>query len=366
MPFKTWVEVSKSALVHNLGFFRKLVGPKRKILCVLKADAYGHGLKEVAEIFKKEENVDWFGVDNLEEALTIRKLGIKKPILVLGYTRRSDLKETILNKISFVAYNRQTLEEIISLKLNKIARVHLKIETGLNRQGIKRNEVLKTLLFIKRNKKYIYLEGVYTHFADFEDTPFVQKQLAEFGEAIELIKENGFKGFIAHAAATGAAILYPDARFDMVRIGIGLYGLSPSVKPLNKKLRPVASWKSVVAQVKEIEKGESVSYGRTWFAKKKTKIAVIPIGYSDGFDRHFSNNGKVLIKGEFAPVLGRVMMNMIVVDVTKIDVEPEETVVLIGKSGKNRITAEGLAENLGTIGYEIICRINPLLPRVVV
>ncbi|MBI3443278.1 alanine racemase [Candidatus Woesebacteria bacterium] len=367
MPFKTWVEISKGALTHNLRFFRKLVGEETKVLCVLKANAYGHGLKEVAEILNKERDADWFGVDNLEEALLIKKLGVAKPILVLGYTRLSNLKETTLNGISFVISNKETLEKIVSLKLNKAARVHLKIETGLNRQGTRRIDVLKILSFIKKHKKYIYLEGVYTHFADFEDAPFVYKQLVEFKNTVRLVKENGFKRFIVHSAATGATILCPNARFDMVRIGIGLYGLSPSLKPLNKELRAVASWKSVVAQVKEAGKDESVGYGRTWFAKKKTRIAVIPIGYSDGFDRHFSNKGKILVKGRFASVLGRVMMNMIVVDVDGIkNLNPEEEAILIGRSGQNKITAEDLAESLGTISYEVVSRINPLLPRVVV
>lgn len=366
-PFKTWVEISKSALTHNLRFFRKLVGARRKILCVLKASAYGHGLKEVTEILNKEKDADWFGVDNLNEALVIRKLGVAKPILVLGYTRLSDLKGTILNNISFCIYNRQTLKKIISLKLNKIARIHLKIETGLNRQGIKRGEILKILSFIKKHKKYIYLEGVYTHFADFEDAPFVRKQVVEFNGTIELIKENGFRGFIAHSAASGAAILYPESLFDMARIGIGIYGPSPLTRTLNKNLKPALSWKSIVAQVKEINTGESVSYGRKWFARKKTKIAIIPIGYSDGFDRHLSNKGKVLIKGKFAPVIGRVMMNMIVVEVTKIgNVNPEDEVILIGKNGRNKITAEELAESLETISHEVLSRINPLLPRIIV
>lgn len=367
MPFKTWVEISRSALTHNLRFFRKLVGKKTKILCVVKANAYGHGLKEVTEILGKLRDTDWFGVDNLEEALLIKKLGVTKPVLVLGYTRLFDLKETMLNGISFVISNKETLEKIVSLKLNKAARVHLKIETGLNRQGIKRNEILKFLSFIKKHKKYIYLEGVCTHFADFENASFVREQLVEFKNAVRLVKENGFKGFIVHSAATGAAILYRDARFDMVRIGIGLYGLSPALSPLNKELRAVASWKSIVAQVKEADKNESVGYGRTWFATKKTKIAVIPIGYADGFDRHLSNKGRVLIRGKFAKVLGRVMMNMIVVDVTNIlNLKAEEEAVLIGKSKKNEILAEELAEKLGTISYEVFSRVNPLLPRIVV
>lgn len=365
--FKTWLEISGGSLVHNLKLFRKMVGPKRKILCVVKANAYGHGLAEVAGILNKEKDTDWFGVDNLNEALAIKKLGIKKPILILGYTRLSDLEKTIQKNISFVVYNKETLKKIVYLKSKKAARIHLKIETGLNRQGIKKDEVLEFLSLIKEHKKYIRLEGIYTHFADFEDAAFIRKQLGEFEDSIRLVKENGFKDFLAHFAATGVTILYPGSHFDAVRIGIGLYGLSPSRKPLDKNMKPVASWKSIVAQVKEIEKGESVGYGRTWIARKKTKIAVIPIGYSDGFDRHLSNSGRVLIKGKFAKVLGRVMMNMIVVDASSIkNLRPEEEVVLIGKSKKDEILAEEIAEKLGTISYEVISRINPHLPRIVV
>jgi len=230
--------------------------------------------------------------------------------------------------------------------------------------------------FILKHKEKLYLEGLSTHFANIEDTldaSFANLQLSRLKDAISNLKRNGVNPQLVHCAASAGTILYPSTHFNMVRIGIALYGLWPSRETkialaLRKKklvLNPVLSWKSIVAQLKVVKAGDSVGYGRTWYAARKTKVAVIPIGYSDGYDRKLSGASRVLINGKFAPVIGRVAMNMIVVDVTGINkINIEDEVVLIGASRKESISAEELAERSGTINYEVVARINERIPRV--
>lgn len=376
VPFKTWVEVSGDSLRDNLNALRKIVGQERKIACVVKANAYGHGIIEVARILERE-SIDFLAVDNIKEALLLKNSGILTPILILGYIELADLKEAILSDFSFVCYNQETLKKIISLSLPKPAKIHLKIETGLNRQGVAKKEIPLFASMIKKAPK-VLLEGISTHFANIEDTlepSFAKEQIAGFREGIRLVRKSGLNPKYIHAAASAGAILYGEAGFNMVRTGIALYGLWPSretkialkMRKRSLILKPVLAWKSLVSQVKEIKTGESVGYGRTWSAPRKSKIAVIPVGYSDGYDRKLSNSARVIIKGRFAPVIGRVAMNMIVVDVTEIvNVSIEDEVTLIGKSGPNEVTADELAQKADTINYEVVSRINPLLPRVIV
>lgn len=376
---RTWVEISKSALLGNLNVFRKLIDPSVKIACIVKANAYGHGLKEIVPILDKA-GADWFGVDSLKEALEIRALGIDKPILILGYTLFSELREAVENRISLTVYNRESLQKILSLKMKKKAKIHLKVETGLNRQGQKANRILSLAKLVMKNKEFFELEGLSMHFANVEDTfdfSFALEQLRVFKEAIGLLKKNNINPPIKHCAASAAALLYPETHFDMIRAGIGLYGLWPSketrialsLKRPKKRLflKPILSWKSILAQVKTVDQGESVGYGRTWFAPRKSTIGIVPIGYYDGYDRKLSNNSRVLINGQFAPVVGRVAMNMIMIDLTGLKkTKPETEVVLIGESAENEIGVDELAERTGTINYEVVSRINPFLPRVVV
>jgi alanine racemase len=256
--------------------------------------------------------------------------------------------------------------------------VHLKIETGLNRQGIGEAEALKLAKSVMRHKEQIFLEGIYTHFSNIEDTldpSFYKNQLGRFKKTLALLKRAKIFPPFVHCAASAGILLYPESLFNMVRVGIGLYGLWPSREiraHLNKrrksmKLRPALSWKSIVAQVKGVKSGSSVGYGRTWTFSRNSKIAVIPVGYWDGYDRKFSNNSRVLVRGRFAPVIGRVAMNMIIADVTDIPmVAPEDEVVLLGKMGHQELSAEEMATRISTINYEIVTRINPTIPRVIV
>jgi alanine racemase len=290
----------------------------------------------------------------------------------------ANVRLPIENDISFVVYNIESLKKIVSLKLDKVAKVHLKIETGLNRQGIKGDDLLEFLRFIKKHKNTVYLEGVYTHYSNIEDTldpSFAKKQLAEFKNALKVVKKEGFNPPLVHTAASAGTLLYPETHFSMVRIGFGIYGwwmsLETRVSLLAQKrnlvLKPVLVWKSMVAEIKHLEVGESVGYGQTWFAARKTKIAVIPVGYSDGYDRRLSNIGRVIINGHYANVIGRVAMNMIVIDITDIkNVKLEDEVALLGNKDGLKVSADEWAKKIGTINYEVVSRINPLLPRQIV
>lgn len=374
---KSWVEISEKAIFDNIASFRKILSKKTKIAAVIKANAYGHDIKTVSGLIYPK--IDLFAVDSIYEALKIRRNGIKKPIIVLGYTLLKDINLAIDNDISFVCYNKETVKKIIDLGLNKIAKVHIKIETGTNRQGVSINEAIKLAKEISKFKNKITIEGIYTHFANIEDTinpDFAMLQLKKFNEAKEVFENKIGKIDYYHCAASAGTILYPSTHFNLIRLGISLYGIWPSkeVKIVNLRktkgsleLKPVLSWKSIVAQIKYIDKGETVSYGRTWTAAKKTKIAIIPVGYFDGFDRKLSNLGRVLINGKFAQVVGRIAMNMFMVDVTHIkEIKVEDEVVLIGEQKGNVISADEIADKLGTISYEVICRINPLIPRIVI
>lgn len=374
MRYRTWAEISRRNLVHNFNIFRKIVGPKVKVCPVVKANAYGHGLKEVVGILDKA-GAEWLGVDSLDEALLVRGQGYGKSILVLGYVPLTRLKEILDSKISLTVYNLVTLKKIVVLKPETPVKIHLKIETGLNRQGVKDKDLLKLAGYALKHPRELVIEGASTHFANIEDTldpTFGRQQLTEFNRQVKLLKKLGVKPVLFHTAASAAAMIYPKTRFKMVRLGIGLYGLWPSretkiaCRGKKIKLLPVLSLRSIVAQVKSIGVGESVSYGRTWIARGKTKIAVIPVGYYDGFDRKLSNCGRVLVKGKSAPVIGRVAMNMIMVEVSAIPgVATEDRVTLIGRDGNSEVTADEIAEKLGTINYEVVTRLSPSLPRII-
>lgn len=372
------IEISRRNLIHNLSQFRKKVGRKKKIMAVVKANAYGHGIKEVAKIVN-QNGVEWLGVNSLEEGLFLRSLRIKKSILLLGYLPLVNIKKAISNNLSFVAYDLEKIKRAnqIATRLKKKARVHLKIETGTNRQGTKLSD-LKEFAQFCLSKKNIFLEGIYTHYANIEDTfdhNFALKQLKQFKKAVRLVNQLGLKP-LCHTACSAAIILYPQTFFDMVRLGIGLYGLWPSreVKILAERsrkvrieLKPVLSWKTIIGQVKQVSKGETIGYGRSFKANRPMKIAVIPVGYWDGYDRRLSSNGRVLVKGQFAPVVGRICMNMFMVDISGIpNVRMENEVILVGEQGKNKITAEELAERMGTINYEVVTRANSLISRKVI
>lgn len=374
----TWVEISRSNLAHNIQTFRDLVGKDRVLCPAVKANAYGHGLTACAPLMV-EAGADWLAVNALFEAVELKEVGIKVPVYIMGYIALEDLSTAVENGFHFVVYNSETLHELalITRKLQKQALTHLKIETGTHRQGVLEGE-LEEILDLYRNNSLVRMEGVAAHFANIEDTTdhsYAEQQLQNFQKIIEKIRAAGFSPEFIHTANTAATILFPKTHFTMVRTGIGNYGLWPSNETYvsamkegkNIALKPVMTWKTKVAQVKKIQAGQYIGYGCTYKTGHDSLIAVLPVGYYDGYDRGFSNNAHVLIGGKRAPVRGRIFMNMTVVDVTDIpDVKVEDEAVLLGRQGDEEVSAEQMAQWIGTINYEVTTRINEKIQRKVV
>jgi len=385
--FLSYIEFSKKNLVHNIKQFRNLLNKKTQISVAIKGNAYGHGQNEIAKIL--EPYVDYFQVNNVEELRLLRKIS-KKKTLILGYIQKSNLfnvlklKNTILTVFSIT----QLIEiNKTAKRLGKIQEICISVDAYLGREGFLLNELKKILREIKKCR-YIKIHSAYAHFANIEDThpserslkwvtnfTHAHKQIKAYKKAIELFELYGFRVPKTHISATSGILVYEKGTgaHDIVRLGIGIYGMWPSehLKFLYKnskfKLKPVLSWKTKVAQIKTLPKGFPVGYGLTYIAKKETRIAVIPQGYADGFDRGLSNKGEVLIKETRCKVIGRVSMNMFTVDVSHLrNIKIEDEVVIIGKQGKEEITVEEIAKKLDTINYEITTRISPLLPRIVV
>ena len=379
----SYVELSRNNLIHNVKQFRTLVKKGTKIAGVIKANAYGHGDKEVAKILAP--HVDYFQVNSVEELEGVRTV-TKKPVLLLGYVGKSDIARAM--KLGCVL---AVFDFHHALLINEVARtlgknpagpngragkqkVHIAFDSHLGREGFLLEDLEKTIPEFQK-MKHISIEGVYSHFANIEDTidfSHARKQIDTYTKACAILRVYGYKNIQTHISATSGVLAYEKGNgFNhIVRVGLGLYGLWPS-EALQKKyhgkitLRPVMRWVTHIAQVKTLPKGHSIGYGLTYITKKPTTIAVIPQGYSNGFSRTLSNKGDVLIDGIRAPILGRVAMNMFVVDVSKIkDVQPEDEVVLLGTQGDSCISAEERA-GTHTINYEITTGISPLLPRIV-
>ncbi|MDP3779095.1 MAG: alanine racemase [bacterium] len=382
---RTWIEIDKKALRHNVGGFFDIISSDTRLMAVIKSNAYGHGLtlvaKQLANFQFSISNFQkiWLGVDSIVEALRLRKDGITNPILVLGFTLPSRMEDAAREDIRISISNFDSLEALS--KLAERPAVHLKFDTGMHRQGFLQKDITRLISILK--KKNIQPEGVFTHFASAKDEAYptyTLAQLAEFKENIARLEQAGFSSMVRHTAATGGTLLFPDAHLDMVRIGMGLYGYWPSEEAKSEKrkvknekqgmrirLKPVLSWKTVIAEVKKIPKGSFVGYDLTERTHRTTTIAILPIGYWHGYDRGFSSQGKVLVGGARASVLGRVSMDMVVIDVTDIpSARVGSEAVLIGAQGKEMIDAEEFGRMIGTSSYEVLTRINPLIKRIVV
>ena len=363
------VELSRDALLHNLAALRP--APGIETAAVVKADAYGHGLPAVVGIL--DGRVDAFQVDDLEELRTLRTL-TQAPALVYGYVQRGDLEDLYaLGNVSLGLYDADHLPEIAKLGAKGLApRFDLKIDALLGRQGILPEDV-DPFLEALANYPGLRPETAYAHYANIEDTTdlhHAEAQERAFENAFAKIQAR-YPGVGRHLAATSGLLTRPQRVNTRVRLGIGLYGLYPSA-PLARThaaldLRPVLAWKTRLAQVKTLPAGHPVGYGLTYRTARPTTIGIVPQGYSDGYDRGLSNVGEVLVHGRRCPVVGRIAMNMFAVDLTSApDARAEDAVVLLGPQGDDRITAEEIAEKLGTIPYEVLARLSPLLPRKVV
>jgi alanine racemase len=376
MSSLVWVELDSKAPDHNVKELRKNVRKEVLFCAVVKSNAYGHG---VAQILKLLPSADWFAVNSLEEGIELRELGVKKPVLLLGHVPLARLKEAARAHLRLTVYNRETLTALSRLNGGEDpVPIHLNVETGTGRQGVPMEDLPSFVRHIQNTKNAV-LEGVSTHFANIEDTlnhEYAEQQLTAFGEALSIIEKNVEKPRIVHTACTAAAILFPKTHFNMLRAGIGIYGLWPSRETYLSTLmgqlpvpdlRPVLSWKTRIAQIKTVKEGSYIGYGCTYKTTRETRLGVLPVGYADGYDRKMGNTAYVLVKGRRAPVIGRVCMNLCMIDVTDIPgVKLEDEVVLLGKSGPEAITAETMAGWASTINYEIVTRINPSLERRVV
>ena len=371
----TWLEISRSALQNNVAQMRTLIGPHVRLMAVVKANAYGHGAIAIAPILEAA-GVDRFAVATLSEALELRAAGIGKPILVLGYTPgrlahdalRSDVHLTVCDLDTATAYDR------IAASNSGRLTVHVKINTGMNRLGLAPGATPAALQALVQLEN-LAVEGLYTHFAtaDLADKRHTLEQFARFTSLLESLRTTRLCPRLVHAANSAAALTLPQTRLQMVRTGIALYGMAPDADetPLPRCFRPALSWKAHVAQVRTLQPGDAVSYGREFVATEPMTVAVLPVGYADGFPRRPQNWGTVLVHGRPAALLGRVCMDQTVVDVSAIvaageDVRQGDEAVLIGRQGDNAITAEDAGTRTGTINYDVTSRVLARVPRLIV
>lgn len=403
-----WVEISRSALLKNIQIFRDLVGPSTgsgqvntELAPMVKANAYGHGLIETGEIFRSA-GCEYLAVNSVFEARKLRDHGDSGKIYIAGYTALGDLKEAIDLDCELVIYNMETLVELE--QLGKKVKIHLKVETGTHRQGVMREDLGE---FVEKLKslKHVELVGVAMHFANIEDTTnhaFAKQQLEGFNAIREEFRgldnmrdQSALKKTLSfdvgakdnsqltlshplkfHAANSAATLLWDATHFDIARIGISAYGMWPSEETFlslaeDRKekivLTPALTWKTRIAQIKKIPAGASVGYGCTWQGQRESNLAILPVGYYDGYARDYGERAEVLIHGQRAKVVGRVCMNMIMADVTDIpEARLEDEVVLLGKMGDEEIPAEEMGEWGNTINYEVTTRIRENIVRKVV
>ncbi|MFH1826557.1 MAG: alanine racemase [bacterium] len=359
----TYTEISLAAIKHNIAEIRKLLSPAVKFMAVVKANAYGHGAPAVARA-AVEAGADYLAVANLKESLELREAGLLSPILILTESPTSVMDEIIQYELSQTIYSISEAQALSdeAHKRNKTVPVHVKVDTGMGRVGVAPSEANAFVTKVA-SLPGIKLEGIFTHFAQAEDQDgdFTQQQFQRFSQVLS--KVNGIP--IKHAANSAAVLFHPNTQLDMVRVGLMMYGLYPEGNSRNKvRLEPALSFKSRVTYLKKITTGTPVSYGCTYVATKNTTIATIPVGYADGYSRRLSGRGQVLIRGKRFPVVGRVTMDLTMVDVGDSKVDVGDEVVLIGEQNGQIISADELARLEDTISYEVICGIGKRVPRI--
>lgn len=367
-PRPTWLEIDLAALAGNVRALRALAGPDRQLFAVVKANAYGHGA-EIVGPAALAAGADRLAVATLGEGIALRQVGVEAPILLLGYTPGWLAEELLRWNLTATLFDAETAQEWSAAAIAQGSRipVHVKVDTGMHRLGIAPEE---GLAFCQRLAELpgLTAEGVYTHFstADEADLRYARLQLQRFTQLLAGLKEAGLRPPLAHAANSAAILRLPESRLDGVRAGIALYGLHPSPDvPLPGAFRPVLAWKARIAQVKPLAAGEPVSYGNSWVAPRPAIIAVLPVGYADGFPRAPRHWGSVLVHGGPAPIVGRVCMDMTIVDVTGLvagglAVRAGDVAQLIGGG----LTAEEAARRTETINYEVTSRLQARLPRI--
>jgi len=367
--YRVIAEINLDAISNNIKEIQKNISKDTEIMAVVKADAYGHGAIEVSRILI-ENGVKRLAVAILDEGKQLREEGFNVPILILGYTPAEQAGELVSYDLIQTVFSFEMAKAISdsAVKQNKKAKIHLKIDTGMSRIGFKPDkESIKTIKEINQLPN-INIEGIFTHFssADEADTSFTQQQFSIFNAFIKALEEEGLKIPVKHCSNSAGFMLDEKMHMNLIRPGIIIYGLYPSNEVNKEKihLKPAMSLKSQVVFVKEVEENTPVSYGRKFITSKKTKVATIPVGYADGYSRRLSSSGRVLINGEYAPIIGNICMDQFMVDVSHIsDVEVGTEVVLIGQQGQNSISAEEIADIIGTINYEVVCMVGKRIPR---
>lgn len=362
-------DIDLNAILHNIQEARRLIRKETKLMAVVKADAYGHGAIPVAKLV--EELVDAFAVSNLEEGIELRHAGIKKQILILGYTAPEQIKDAIAYDITMTIFEEATAEAISreAKTLDKKVQIHVKLDTGMNRIGFASDaQTVAKILEISRLPN-LQIEGVFTHFAraDEADKSATKEQYARFCYVIDELKKQGLTIPVCHVSNSAAMLDMPEYNLDMVRDGICMYGMYPSdeVNKERAQLQPAMQLKSHVSYVKTVPAGEGISYNATYRTEREMRIATIPVGYGDGYPRRLSNCGRVLIHGKSVPIIGRICMDQFMVDVTELpQVKQGDDVTLLGRDGEEQITAEELGALSGSFHYEVVCDVGKRIPRV--
>jgi len=368
--FRVTANIDLDAICDNILSTRKLVGYTTKIMAIIKSDGYGHGAVPIAKALD-DIGVEAYGIAIIEEGIELRKAGIQKPLLILGYTPKEQYKQLVQYDISQTIFQYSSAEELSkeALRQNKVAKIHIKLDTGMSRIGFSDTEEnieeIKKISFLKGIK----IEGIFTHFAcaDEANKASAYNQLNRYLCFVKRLEQEEISIPIKHISNSAGIIDLPEAYLDMVRSGISTYGLYPSDEVNKDKLilKPAMEIKTHVSYVKEIDPDIGVSYGSTYVTTRKTRIATIPVGYGDGYPRQLSSKGRVLIHGKSAPILGRVCMDQFMVDITEIEnVKQGDVVTLVGKDGEEYISVEELATMTNSFNYEFICNVGKRIPRI--
>lgn len=367
---RAWAEVNLDNIAHNIGEIKRIIGRNTEIMAVVKADAYGHGVMEVAGTVL-ESGASRLGVSTLDEAIQLRKRGIDAPILIFSYTSPERADEILDFDVTQTVFSRDLAEALsaAAVKKGRTAKIHIKVDTGMARVGFMSGySAVKNIEEISKLPG-IMIEGLFTHFAsaDEEDRSYTDMQFERFTSIIDELARVGIHIPVKHCCNSAATLRFPEMHLDMVRPGIIIYGLYPSdeVDWGSTVLKPAMAFKANVGMVKSIEPDTFISYGRIFKTARESIIATVPVGYADGFARCLTGKGRILVRGRHAPVVGRICMDQCMIDVTDIEgVSVGDEVVIFGDQGKNRISVEEIAGMMGTINYEVVCIVGKRIPRV--
>ncbi|MFH1000149.1 MAG: alanine racemase [Bacteroidota bacterium] len=382
MLYTSVITIDKSALANNIRFLKTLYGKNRRISSVIKANAYGHGIEQFIPICE-ETGIDHFSVFSSDEAYRAYQVKNKETdLMIMGWMDDEEMEWIISKGIEFYVFDTGRLMKAIEIskKINIPSKIHIELETGLNRTGFEQSVLPGIIEIINKNKEFLTIKGICTHYAGAESIANhfrVMQQLKKYRQYYELFFRNGIVPEYMHTACSAASITYPKTRMDLLRIGILQYGYWPSaetfIQYINRRkiktdpLKRIITWKSKVMSVKKVNRGEFIGYGTTFLAQEDKTIAIIPIGYGHGYSRSLSNQGRVLIKGQRVGVIGVVNMNMLVADITKIpQVEKGDEVVLIGKQGELVLTIASFSELSNQLNYELLTRLPASIPREIV